>query len=182
MSDEAVDFTVMAEPKERKRYEVRQFVDKEQMAADLAFSPIDLTSAMTQQASMFAHYGILLSQASRQVDNMKMLLETTESKVYRKLRDAAAEEGTKITEAQLDKSVQVEAHVIAFKRALNEAKQIESVAKIAVEAFRHRRDMLVQQGFLHAQEMKGEVSIARRNNVESEVDAAKQRFLQKTAA
>jgi hypothetical protein len=165
----------------RPKFKVRGFIDPDQMAKDITFSPNDLTNAMMAQASMFAHYGVLLSKASRQVDDVKMVLEVTEAKVYRKLRDAALTAGTKMTETMLDKAVSISEPVIAIKRALNEAKQIEAQAKTAVEAFRHRRDMLIQQGFLHAQEMKGEVSIARRNNVESEVDGLKSRLLARTS-
>lgn len=112
---------------------------------------------------MFAHYGIALSQASKQVDSLKMLLETAEATVYRKLRDQANEDKEKVTEAQLDKSVARHPRVLSIKKALNEAKQIEANAKTAVEAFRHRRDMLIQQGLLAREEMKGEVVIAERN-------------------
>lgn len=168
--------------KPRKSFQVRSFIDADQMRRDISFSPHDLTGAMMEQSSMFAHYGVLLSKASRQVDDIKMILEVTEAKTYRQQRDAATSEGIKVSEAMLEKAVQISEAVITVKRALNEAKQVESQAKTAVEAFRHRRDMLVQQGFLHAQEMKGEVSIARRNNVENEVDSMKRRLLNRVTS
>jgi hypothetical protein len=159
---------------------VRDYIDAKQLKIDMSFSPSDLTAAMMTQASLFAHYGVQLSKASRQVDDIKMLLEINEAKVYRALRDKAAADGVKMTEAQLEKMVQTESRIIVIKKALNEARQIEANAKTAVEAFRHRRDMLVQQGFISVQELKGEVSISRRNAVESEIEAAKKRWIGKT--
>jgi len=171
--------TTETEPRKRVRYEVRQLVDADQLKRDMTFSPTDLTSAMMEQASLFAHYGILAAKASRQVDDVKMLLENVEAKVYRKVRDEAASTGVKLTEAQVEKQVVTHEHVISFRKALNEAKQIEAVAKTAVEAFRHRRDMLVQQGLISREEMKGELSIAAKRAHEDELEALKGRYLKR---
>lgn len=161
------------------RFEVKQLVDPNQLRRDMTFSPTDLTSAMMDQAALFAHYGVLAAKASRQVDDVKLLLENIEAKVYRKLRDEATGTGTKLTEAQLEKSVAINDHVISCRRALNEAKQVESIAKTATEAFRHRRDMLVQQGLISREEMKGELSIAAKRAHEDELDNLKNRYLKR---
>lgn len=167
------------EEKKRSRYEVRQLIDTEQLNRDMTFSPTNLTDAMMAQAALFAHYGVLAAKASRQVDDVKLLLENVEAKVYRKIRDEAASSGTKMTEAQLEKAVAINEHVIAFRKALNEAKQIEAISKTAVEAFRHRRDMLVQQGLISREEMKGELSIAAKRAHEDELDSLKNRYLKR---
>lgn len=140
-------------------YTVKDFVDAKQLKQDLAFSNNDLTTAMMQQASLFSHYGVLAAQASRQVDVVKLLLENTEAAVYKVLRDKAASDGEKVTEVQLEKMVSRHDRVIAMKKSLNEAKRVEGITKTAVEAFRHRRDMLVQMGLISREEMKGELSI-----------------------
>lgn len=140
-------------------YNVVEYIDAAELKRDLTFSNNDLTSAMMQQASMFSHYGVLASKASRQVDVVKLVLENTEAAVYKMLRDKAAADGEKVTESLLEKTIARHPRVIAMKKSLNEAKRIESTAKIAVEAFRHRRDMLVQLGLISREEMKGELSI-----------------------
>lgn len=157
-------------------YQVLAFVDTAQLKRDLSYSPTNLTDAMMQQASMFAHYGILAAQASRQVDTVKMLLENTEAAVYRLRRDAAVAANEKQTEAQLSAQVTRHPKVIEMKRALNEAKQQEAVAKTAMEAFRHRRDMLIQEGLLQREEMKGELSIMERSARDQALEAQKERF------
>lgn len=147
-------------------YTIKDFVEASQLKTDLAFSNNDLTTAMMQQASLFSHYGVLASQASRQVDVVKLLLENTEAAVYKMIRDKAATDGEKVTEALLEKTVSRHERVIAMKRSLNEAKRVESTCKIAVEAFRHRRDMLVQMGLISREEMKGELSIRAKTTAE----------------
>jgi hypothetical protein len=157
---------------------VFNYVDADQMKIDIGYTLADLSTGMMDQASLFVHYGVLAAKASKQVDDFKMLLEVAESKVYRKLRDQAVTDGVKLTEAQLEKSVSVHEQVIAMKRALNEGKQIEAIAKTAAEGFRHRRDMLVQAGMLSREELKGEVSINRRAAVAEGQNSQKERVLE----
>lgn len=157
---------------------VVQFTDNAQLKKDISYSTADIHGAMSEQASLFVHYGIGAADASRQVDRIKMLLEASESTVYRKLRDEAATAGTKITEVQLEKQVAIHPTIIKVKHGLNEAKHIEAVAKIAVEGFRHRKDMLIQQGAYSREEMKGEVSIAARNLATEASQSQRDRVLQ----
>ncbi|MER9496413.1 hypothetical protein NKI86_32195, partial [Mesorhizobium sp. M0320] len=110
-------------------------------------------------------------KAARQVDDVEIILENTIAAVYRRLRDDAASAGEKVTEAQLDKTVTRHPKVITAKKALNEAKQIESVAKIAVESFRHRRDMLVQLGAYERKEMEGEIAVRLRESRDERVQS-----------
>jgi len=63
----------------------------------------------------------------------------------------------------LEKAVSRNDRVVSMKRALAQAKRVETVTKTAVEAFRHRRDMLVQQGLISREEMKGQLGIAAKN-------------------
>lgn len=162
-------------------FKVENFIDTVKMKADLAYSTSDLSSAMMQQASMLAHYGVLASKASRQVDLLKMLLETAEAAVYKALRKKALDDGEKVTEAQLEKMVARNEKVLAFKKAIVEAKQIEANGKIAVEAFKHRRDMLIQHGLISREEMKGELSIALKKEKELETATFLERRQQRLA-
>jgi hypothetical protein len=148
--------TTTADPAvEAPGFNVKNFVNAAQLKRDMAFSPNDIDTAMMEQASMFAHYGILHADALRQVDTVKLLLENTEAAVYKLMRDKAASDGEKVTETMLEKSIARHPRVISMKKALNQAKRVESIGKIAVEGFRHRRDMLVQQGVKLREEMKG---------------------------
>lgn len=149
----------MATPDPTTTYQIKDFIDAAQLRKDLVYSPNNLTDAMMQQASLFAHYGVLASQASRQVDVVKMLLENAESAVYQKVHGEKAVAGEKVTVPMMEALVARHERVISMKRALNEAKRVESSAKIAVEAFRHRRDMLIQHGLISREEMKGELRI-----------------------
>lgn len=181
MSEDDLETAAVSAPTVRK-VRVRDIVDDTQLGKDMTFSSTDLSGAMMEQAPLFARYGLLAAQASRQVDDLKLMLEVTEAKVYRKLRDEAAATGAKTTEAQLEKAVLVHPQVIEVKKALNEARQIEAKAKTAAEAMRHRRDMLVQTGLISREEMKGELAISRRTESEAAMEAQKERMLTRLRA
>jgi hypothetical protein len=151
---EATTVPSKAEP---RRFAVRNFIDEAQLKIDLAYSLADLSSAMHNQAGFTIHYATLAAKASRQVDDIELLIAATESTIYRTIRDAAIASDDKLTEPRLAKQVAGSPQVIALRRALNEAKQIKAVAAGAVQAFRHRKDMLVQEGAATRVEMQGDL-------------------------
>ncbi|WP_062120199.1 hypothetical protein [Aureimonas sp. AU40] len=159
--------------------QVRPLIDAAQLKKDIAYSTTDLSTAMSNQASLFSDYGVIAAKASFQVNRIETTLKQVESVVYRKLRDEASQAGTKITEAQLTANVAIHRQVRAVKGALNEAKQIETIAKHAVEAFRHRRDMLIQEGLISREEMKGELTIRRKNIAEEESKTQRDQVLER---
>lgn len=173
------DETEVASPV-RKTYRVLNFIDPVKLKEDHNYTQATIQDAMMGQAAIFAHYGDLAAKASRQVDDFKLLAEITEAKVYRICRDELAAKGEKVTEAALEKMVAVTPAMIQIKKALNEAKQIEASAKTTCESFRHRKDMLVQQGAQNREEYKGEVFIAARQATEDSLTSQKQRFLART--
>jgi len=104
-------------------------------------------------------------------------LENKEAALYQRERKQSAVSGEKLTETMLEKRIAVNAEIIKLKIDLSEAKRIEATAKIAVESFRHRRDMLVQLGLIEREEMKGELRIMAKQDAQNVVESAKAREL-----
>jgi len=152
---------------------VRRLIEPAELNRDIQFTPLNLDDAMMNQAPLAVHYGQIAATAQKQLDDLKLVLEVTEAKVDRQIRDAVAEEAVddagkkKLTEVQIAKQVSIHHQVIEIKKAINEAKQIESEAKTAVEAFRQRRDMLVQMGAGDRLERQGELVFKRREVAET---------------
>lgn len=136
---------------------VKNFIDPVQLQKDLTYSTANLTGAMVDQASLYAHYGQIHAQAAAQVDAIELRLEVVQAQIARELRDEAAKASVKITVAEIDAGVLTSERIIALRKAVNTAKQIEANAKTAVEAFRHRKDMLVQLGAGERVEKEGEL-------------------------
>jgi hypothetical protein len=138
---------------------VRNFIDGAKLRADVTYSLTDLSSAMMTQAALRAHYGELKAAAQRQVNDFELLLEVSESRVYRRLRDEYAEKKEKSSDASLKVEVAGHERILAIRKAINEAKQVLDVAKGAWEAFSDRNDMLIQLGARDRTELQGELRI-----------------------
>jgi len=158
-------------------FTVKDFVDAEELKTKLSYSLADLSGAMVVQASTYVHYGLLQAKASKQVKDLELLIEIGIAKVKRRLRDAAAAAGVKVTQAELESEAGLDEKIIELRRALNEALQVESKAKTAVKAFEQRRDMLIQHGSTEREEMRGELSIKTKALREAEVADQQNRIL-----
>ena len=163
-------------------FQVKSIVDPQRFKAEVSYSTAGISEAMAEQAGLFADYGVMAARAAKQVNDLELLLENAEAKVYRLVRDNYAKSGDKVTEARLEKEVSVHPAVVSLKRALNEAKQIEAQAKIFVEAFRHRKDMLIQEGAQQRKEMDGETYVSARNVREDIANREREYTLQRLKA
>lgn len=133
---------------------VERFVTSEQLREDVNFTEAEIDQAMLEQASLMAYYGDLESRAQYQVDRFKQLLEVREAQKAKQIRDEAAQEGRKITEKLLEQEVAMSPVVIKHRKALNEAKQVYEMMRIALDALRQKKDMVIQFGVRHRMEME----------------------------
>ncbi len=144
-------------PKKPIVFVVRNYIDAEQLKADLDYSLVDLTNAFLKQASLASHYGDLNGKATHQVNDIKLKIKIAQAKVYRNERDRCIDKGEKFTEPYLQNCVTAHPLVIALEKGLNEAKQVAASAAVAVEAFHQRKDMLKQLGQADLSERQGEL-------------------------
>lgn len=134
-------------------------LDAKQLQDDLAINQLDLSDGMMRQAALFAHYSRLAAQAERTVGKIEQIKDVMEARIDREVRDKAASEGKKYTEAQIKNQVLADPRYIKIATALNEANFNVNVTKSAADSFRHRRDMLIQLAFNAREEAKGELRL-----------------------
>jgi hypothetical protein len=139
---------------------VKMPFEAETLNEDLDIKQSALDEAFRTQASLFAHYGQKMVEMLRQEARAKTMLDLTEAKIDKALRDEAVSAGSKITEKQIEASIARHPEYVKAAMAHNEAKAATELAKVGVESFRQRRDMLIQIGASDRVEMRGE-SIAR---------------------
>ncbi|EGR3221676.1 hypothetical protein N7I40_004046 [Vibrio parahaemolyticus] len=137
----------------------------EQLRKDLQIRDSDLDGCMTEQASLYAYYSTLYAKAQYEADHAKSQVEVLRAKKYSTLRNAKAGRGVKFTEAQLEAEVARSADVIEAINKANLARMRATIIKEGLEAFKQRRDMLVQKGKARLEERKGELYL---KGVESE--------------
>lgn len=134
-------------------------LDPELFQDDLSIQENDLNSAFLRQASLFAYYAQLHVQNMRRESRAKLLLEIEEAKIAKQVRDRLVAEGAKSTEKQIEQEISRTASYIKAANAYNEAKANTALAASTVEAFRQRRDMLIQLGANQREELKGETRL-----------------------
>ena len=144
-------------------------LDPKAFQDDLDIDSHDLNHAFMRQASLFAYYAAIHVKTMRREARAKLLLEIEEAKVAKAVRDKMLADGTKTTEKQIEQEVSRTASYIKAVNALNEAKANTALASSAVEAFRQRRDMLIQLGANQREELKGEVRVVAHDRLRQEL-------------
>jgi hypothetical protein len=142
-----------------KETPIRSFIDKEKLKEDIAFSDENIQVAFMNQASLFVHYATKAHQARLQADRLKHRLDVLESRLDGEIRKEAAETSAKLTEGGIAARIKVDPRHMELKDSLLDAQTIADLCRDVLEAFRHRRDMLVQFGADVRQEREGELRL-----------------------
>ena len=141
-------------------------INFDDFADDIRIEEVDLDNSFRSQASLFANYAVMGFNAMRSAADKKIILDVTRSEIDREIRQRAEDEATaetdpkkvkKITEASITAEIdRTKKYVIAL-RGYNEAQAIEKLSANALEAFKQRRDMLVQLGANQREDKKGDL-------------------------
>ena len=157
MTDQAE--TAPAAPITTTTIKVDTFIDADKALRDVSMTENDLHDAFIDQSGHFYYYASMYAKAERQMSNLKLRLELAEADAAGKIRAAAAEAGEKMTEGTCKERVRMQRSVLLLEMALIEAKEVESTIKGLVEAFRHKKDMLIVRGNISRDEFKAALSL-----------------------
>lgn len=155
-------------------------LDPAQFMKDTRINPNDLDTAMLTQAGLFAHYAVVAAKTQERAENLKLKREVLESKIDQEIRDRAATDGTKLTEKMIEAEIHRDVRWVQVQKSLNAVRAEADLAKSALEALRHKRDMMVQLGVNQREEMKGAVRV-KTAEVESAASAASSEAIRKRA-
>ena len=147
----------MSDKKPASLSTVQNFLDPEQLKRDVSFSDHAITDAYMEQASLYVEYAQIAQKAELQSENFKHRLEIIEAQVDQEIRDDFAENCKKVTEAQVSKALTLDRRVIGIRKRYNEARSIAGLSKSALEAIKHKKDMLIQCGADLREEQKGQL-------------------------
>lgn len=161
---------------------LRMLIDARQLAADVNFSATDLDGAMVGQAALFLNYGMIAARAEKQMDDIKIRLDLREAEIDKEIRDRAANDGGKVTESGIMKEIDRHPSIVTLKKIYNEAKMMVKISGVAMESFRHRKDMIVQLGATSREELKGELRMNAAKNMEDDRQARMKRVMENMSA
>lgn len=143
---------------------IKTFIDVDKATADVTMLESNLSEEFVNQPGLFFYYASMFAKAERQHSDMKLRLEMTEAQAATKVRADMTTAGEKITEGAVKEKVRLEPIVARTEMALNEAKEVESTIKGLVEAFRHKKDMLIIRGNVSRDEFKAALTIGVRDH------------------
>ena len=139
---------------------LRQFFEPEELAADANLDGVSVNSAFVDQAALFALYATRAAGAARQASMVKLQRDAVIAEVSQRERDLALANKEKLTETALGERVTLDERVKKVRRLYIEATKIEEEARVAAEAIRHKRDMLIQLGANLREELKGSMTLS----------------------
>jgi hypothetical protein len=151
--------------------ELKQFIDVEAFALEVQGELTDLTAAMQTQTARTAHYGMQYASAKKQAKSVELIAASVEAKLtksYREQLEAAAREEvdgtnrqpTRVTAEMVKSAVHLDANFLKYAKLQIDADEIEQVCRVAYDAFKTRRDMLISLGQLSRAQLAGNATVA----------------------
>lgn len=128
--------------------------------ADVEIDQNNLSLMFMRHAGLAAFYGAEHAKAAFQENRIKLRLEVEAAKLSKEIRERLLAEGGKSTEKQIEAELMTTPSYIKLVQLHLEAKAKTHLLSTAVDAFKQRRDMLVQLGAQARDEMKGEMRMS----------------------
>ena len=152
-------------------------IDPKQFQKDVSINPVDMDSNLIQQAALFAQYAVKHADAQTLEGRRRLKRDIIKAQVDKKVRDQLASEGGKVTEAIVTSKINQDKDYVNHQLALNEAKANTALGWAALEAFRQRRDMVIQLCVAAREEGKGTARVQEAVAGEGVEGAKRQRAL-----
>ena len=146
---------------------LKQFIDDTKVKVDISINTADLDSAMIQHAGLEWHYATQTAHARYQYERIKSAVEILEAKLdaeYRESLAAAAEgDGDKKkkapTEAAIKATILADRRYASAQSRLHESQHIWKLCEATENAFRSRKDMLLEVARDRRKEREGELRV-----------------------
>lgn len=145
-------------------------IDIAQFTTEVNEELSDITEAMRTQTARAAWYGICHSKSKRQKNKIELTVKAVQAKLMTKHRRLLMDEAVKLAEEEggkperitvdmVQSAVALDRDMIKWQQVQLEADEIESVCRVAMDAFRTRSSMIVSLGNLTRDQLKTNIQI-----------------------
>lgn len=128
------------------RFNLKSMTDSLDPESDLELDRSNLDYEFGRQAALTAVYGYLFAEAEKDEADASLDEEILGAKKDRQLRSDFLNDGTKITEKLIEKTLLLDEDLIDAKRNVIEAKATKRLFKAAVTGFDHKLQALINAG------------------------------------
>ena len=143
---------------------LKTFIDGNQLKLEVGIDMTNLDQAMVTHAGLELHYATQTANARYQYERVKSVVEILEAKIDAEMRDVLAlaaevEKKKAPTEAAIKAAVLVDKRYSSAKSRLHEAQHIWKLCEAAENAFRSRKDMLLEIARDRRKEREGQMRV-----------------------
>lgn len=139
---------------------LKTFINGDQVKADITINTADLDSAMIEHAGLELHYAMQTAHARRQYERIKAAIEILEAKLDAKFRESLAADGLKKpTEASIKAAITADPSYSSGASKLIDAQHIWKLCEATENAFRSRKDMLLEVARDRRKEKEGQLRV-----------------------
>lgn len=139
---------------------LKEFIDGDQVKADLSINLSDLDSMMIEHSALELHYAMQTANARRQYERVKNAVEILEAKIDAEMRDSmVTEDKKKPTEAAIKAAVLADKRYSAGQSKWINAQYILKLCEAAESAFSSRKDMLLEIARDRRKEREGQLRV-----------------------
>jgi hypothetical protein len=158
--------------------QLQEFIDVAKFTEEVNENLEDITEAMRTQTARAAWYGICHSKAKKQKNKVELLVKAVDAKLTTKhrkiLQDEAGSKPERITVDMVKAAVALDPQMLNLQKIQLEADEIESICRVAMDAFRTRSSMIVSLGNLARDQLKTNVQIQSARQAVSGYDQRRQ--------
>jgi len=137
--------------------QIDPLIDVERFTADISENQDDISEAMRKQTGLAAFYGMQHAKAKKQAAHYDLLLKTLRAKLAKRYRQQIIDAEDKPTVSAVNDLVETDNQYLKIAKLKMDADEVESICRVAYEAFRTRRDMLTGLGHLTREQMRGQL-------------------------
>lgn len=134
------------------------FIDHEQVKADISINTGDLDTAMIEHPGLELHYAMQTAHARRQFERLKSAVEILEAKIDANVREQWIGE-KKPTEAAIKAAVLADKRYSSAQSKLIDAQHIWKLCEATENAFRSRKDLLLEVARDRRKEKEGQMRV-----------------------
>lgn len=136
-----------------------QIIDVDKFTTDIEAHQDDINEAMRTQTQMCAYYGMKHAAAQKQLQRVKLIEKTIRASVSKGIREKIVAAGDKVTVDAVRDATDLDAQVKSYSLILIDAQEIETICKVAYNAFRTRTEMLTSMGHMTRAQMNNNLTV-----------------------
>jgi hypothetical protein len=140
---------------------LKPFIDTDKAKSDISIDLTDLDNSMITHPAMELHYSLQTANARRQYERLKNAVEILEAKIDAQVRENLASEDSKKkpTEAAIKAAILTDPRYSAGQSKLIEAQFFLKCCEATENAFRGRKDILLEVARDRRKEREGEMRV-----------------------